>query len=158
MPWSACLFQLSVQSDCMQHDPSTLRLGDHCRVYAACIAPDSKTFNRWLTNICFPQVAVAPLRWQPPEWPAFQVEATALLLQPERRAAGGEIPVRLQSALQDAGRKLVAAAGALAASPLQAVILPEPSAAIAAMKGEAGAIFPGSMTLPGSMTTSRCAF
>ena len=83
------------------------------------------------------QVAVAPLRQQPPDWTAFAAETASLLLLPQPCAGTAQLPNQLQSALMDAGRRLAVAAGAHLGSPAQQCIaLPDPAAARTAMQGE----------------------
>ena len=78
------------------------------------------------------QVAAEPLRQTPPDWSAFAAETAALFLRPKPQLAEP-----LLAALQDAGRRLTAAATAHADLPAQeGLLLPEPAAAIAAMKGD----------------------
>ena len=83
------------------------------------------------------QVAVAPLRKQPPDWTAFAAETASLLLQPQPHAGAEQLPDQLRSALMDAGRGLAVAAGAHMGSPAQrCMALPEPAAARSALQGE----------------------
>ena len=78
------------------------------------------------------QVAAEPLRQTPPDWSAFAVETAILFLRPKPH-----VPEQLQADLQDAGRRLAAAAMAHADFPVQqGLLLPEPAAAVAAMKGD----------------------
>ncbi len=95
----------------------------------ACLRSDGVQL-RW-------QVAVAPLRQQPPDWTAFAAEAASLLLAPQPCAGAAQLPDQLRLALMDAGRRLAVAAGARLGSPAQqCMALPEPVVALTAMQGE----------------------
>ena len=93
--------------------------------------------SRSLTEAADRQIAIAPLRKQFPDWAAFDATAAALLLQRVSRAAGMDAFGQLHSRLQGAGRALLAATRAHGGFTVQHMQLPEPAAAIAAVKGEA---------------------
>ena len=97
-----------------------------------------KNINDWFfEKSCSPQIAIAPLRKQPPDWAAFDAEKAALLLRRVSRAVGMNSFGHLHSRLQDAGRALLAASRAKGAPSLYHMTLPEPAAAIDTVKGEA---------------------
>ena len=87
----------------------------------------------------FEQVAAQPLQKTPPDWSASATEMAALCLWIELRAKGARIPVPEQvlAVLEEAVRRLDAAAAARSDSLAeQGLLLPDPAAAIAAVKGE----------------------